>query len=221
MTVCPKGSYCIAGVETLCPAGTYSKREGAKSDATCYPCPAGHFCEEGTSDYSTNICAAGYYCPEGSATDSPFACPDGSFSTETGLKSSTECTICPIGYYCEVGSTTPVACPVGYYSGRISIIAEVDGADRGCLLCPAGYICEDSPTFYPVACPTGTWSAAGATECEICPENYYCDKEATPDNGYTLIEDGFYYTGGEGLDERPYHISVTYSCPPGYYCYSN
>lgn len=39
--------------------------------------------------------------------------------------------------------------------------------------------------------------------------------------GAVLIPDGFYYSGGEGLAERPYHISDTYSCPPGYYCAGN
>lgn len=57
--------------------------------------------------------------------------------------------------------------------------------------------------------------------CIDCPENYYCDKEATSDTAYTLIEDGFYYTGGVGLAERPYHINTLYSCPPGYYCAGN
>ena len=35
------------------------------------------------------------------------------------------------------------------------------------------------------------------------------------------IEDGFYYNGPDGLAERPYHISSTYSCPPGYWCANN
>jgi hypothetical protein len=163
----------------------------------------------------------GYYCPEGSSTATPYSCPDGSYSTLTGMKSSTECTICPIGYYVLVGEIIPVVCPAGTYSSRISLIVEVDGTDRGCLTCPAGYYCSTEPTFEPIACPVGSYSAAGALICEDCPLNYYCDNEATTDSDYTLIEDGFYYAGGVGLDERPYHISTTYSCQPGYYCAAN
>lgn len=137
------------------------------------------------------------------------------------MKSSTECTICPIGYYVLVGEIIPVVCPAGTYSSRISLIVEVDGTDRGCLTCPAGYYCSTEPTFEPIACPVGSYSAAGALICEDCPLNYYCDNEATTDSDYTLIEDGFYYAGGVGLDERPYHISTTYSCQPGYYCAAN
>ncbi len=51
--------------------------------------------------------------------------------------------------------------------------------------------------------------------------NYYCDTVATTNTGHVLIPDGFYYTGGAGLAERPYHISTTYSCPQGYWCAGN
>lgn len=67
MTICPAGSYCIAGVQTSCPAGTYSKTVGRTSLTDCITCPAGYFCLVGTTDYTTNICPAGYFCPEGSS----------------------------------------------------------------------------------------------------------------------------------------------------------
>lgn len=73
----------------------------------------------------------------------------------------------------------------------------------------------------PQACPVGTFSGAAAIVCEDCTEGYYCDVEATTSTGPVAIEPGFYYSGGPGLSERPYHISTTYSCPPGYWCINN
>jgi hypothetical protein len=222
MTICEAGYYCAAGVQTECPVGTYSVQTGAVDDSVCLPCPAGFYCDiVATTDYSANVCDAGYYCPEGSSTSNPAACPDGSYSTATGMKSSSECTICPIGYYCLSGEDTPTVCPAGTYSSRISLNALVDGVSSGCITCPAGYTCADEPTFEPQICPTGSYSADGAIACEDCPVNYYCDREGTTDTSYVLIEDGFYYTGGAGLNERPFHISTLYSCLPGYYCAGN
>ncbi len=43
-TICPKHSYCIAGVETLCPDGTYTYSTGTKRVADCIPCAPGSYC---------------------------------------------------------------------------------------------------------------------------------------------------------------------------------
>ena len=227
MTKALAGTYAVAGVVTDCPAGTYSKAVGAASAATCKPCPAGYFCPVGSTDYLSNVCEAGYFCPEGSTNGQATACPTGTYSTVTGLKSSSECVVCPVGYYCAPDAVTGVwqvtACPAGTYSARIMLTVEVDGtnSERGCLACPAGYYCPDTPTFQPIACLPGSFSAASATICTPCAVNYYCDRTATADGEQVLIEDGFYYTGGAGLAERPYHNTATYSCPPGYWCAGN
>lgn len=116
------------------------------------------------------------------------------------------------------------ACAPGTYSGRILLTAAADDSGnsiRGCVACPAGYMCADTPTFTPVACTAGTWSAASATQCEQCPDGSYCAKDAMTDSDPVTIEDGFYYTGGAGLAIRPYHISSQFSCPPGYWCANN
>lgn len=225
MTLAAAGTYAVAGTSTNCPAGKYSARVGATQASDCLPCPAGYFCTEPTTDYTANVCTAGYFCPEGSTAGNTNACPAGTYSTTTGLKSASECTVCPVGYYCIADAVTgiiaPVACAAGTYSGRIKLVAATDGASRGCIACPAGYKCPNSPQYEPEACPVGKYSAASATACIDCPVGKYCDKEATTDSGYTTIEDGFYYTGGAGLAVRPYHTSSTYSCPPGYWCAGN
>ncbi len=47
-TVCPGGSYCMAGTkyetEFLCPAGTYSNQTGLSNYTQCTPCDPGTFC---------------------------------------------------------------------------------------------------------------------------------------------------------------------------------
>ncbi|GMF12012.1 unnamed protein product [Phytophthora lilii] len=41
--VCEMGSYCIAGVKRLCPAGTYGSSEGLSTASCTAPCPAGYY----------------------------------------------------------------------------------------------------------------------------------------------------------------------------------
>ena len=43
-SLCPKNSYCMAGVKYTCPDGTYSKVEGAASSTECAKCPPGKYC---------------------------------------------------------------------------------------------------------------------------------------------------------------------------------
>jgi hypothetical protein len=43
--VCPRGSYCVAGVAALCPAGTFRDSVGARALGDCAACPAGFFCQ--------------------------------------------------------------------------------------------------------------------------------------------------------------------------------
>lgn len=61
------------------------------TSTTCTECPAGSYCDQGTS-YQT-------------------LCPPGKYQT---LKLQTACLDCPEGYYCRNnGTVTPVACPAG------------------------------------------------------------------------------------------------------------
>ena len=47
---CPRGSYCIGGIRTLCPAGTYGATTGLFTSACSGPCTPGHYCEIGAWD---------------------------------------------------------------------------------------------------------------------------------------------------------------------------
>ena len=47
---CPRGSYCIGGIRTFCPAGTYGATTGLSTPDCSGPCTPGHWCKEGAWD---------------------------------------------------------------------------------------------------------------------------------------------------------------------------
>ena len=57
---CPIDHYCVAGVKTACPSGTYSKVTGLVSSSECIVCEPGYYC---TGDSTTRTqCPAGSFC---------------------------------------------------------------------------------------------------------------------------------------------------------------
>ena len=93
--ICPKGSYCIGGVQTKCPAGYYGTHEGAKSETFgCAECPPGYNCQPGTADFELVPCPQGGYCPRGSAV---IYCPAGTFNDNLYGRSLGDCRTCPAG----------------------------------------------------------------------------------------------------------------------------
>ena len=200
----------------------------------CYTCPAGKYCSGGL-DAPDGDCAVGYYCREGSQTATAAPCPPGTYSSDTGLKSETECKVCPLGQYCTGGDTVedalavpptsplPLDCPVGTFGNYPGLGAIDDASDPspyGCKTCLAGYKCDTPGLIKPVACGKGFYSAAAAQLCEDCPEGYYCDLDATSDTDKDARACGDGFLCGLNTAEQPYHISA-YSCLPGYYCTGN
>ena len=61
--LCPENYYCVAGVQTACPAGTYGPSTGLASVTECVQCQPGSIC---TNFNNANIlCTPGYYCSGG------------------------------------------------------------------------------------------------------------------------------------------------------------
>ena len=87
--ICPPGSYCVDGIEILCPAGTYSAGAGSASSA----------CE--------GLCQAGYYCLQGSTSPRQHPCPAGRFGVAGAIDSHCSGS-CSAGYYCPSTSTSPI-----------------------------------------------------------------------------------------------------------------
>ena len=123
---------------------------GGASQADCWPCTAGQYCEKPGLSYPTGPCNAGYYCP-GNDT---ISVPDPNHR------------LCPPGHMCPVGSSQPLGCPAG--------TSQPDAGKDTCIACPAGYYCKSSTIPDPVACgpyhycPAGKW-----TLCRIIGLNIF------------------------------------------------
>ena len=77
--------------------------------SSCKLCPEGYFCDGTLQDddqcshgvQNPQPCPAGHYCPNGTKYDTEHPCPSGTYNNGTKLKSADECTPCPGGEYCE------------------------------------------------------------------------------------------------------------------------
>lgn len=103
--VCPRGSFCVAGVARLCPAGRFGGVTGLQT-AEC----------EGA-------CERGFYCPEGSTSETQVACPVGRYSGP-GAKHADCDGKCRAGFYCPLASFSPTLFQCG---GEMSYCPEGSG----------------------------------------------------------------------------------------------
>lgn len=93
---CPRGSYCIAGVQTKCPKGYFGTMERAFDQASgCEKCPAGYDCQEGTEHFLQVPCPLGSYCPDEAAFAHP--CPSGTYGDSLFARSLADCITCDVG----------------------------------------------------------------------------------------------------------------------------
>ena len=172
-------------------------------------CPAGHYCEVGTTmphecpdgyyisttqNFVCQICPAGKYCVDKVTPANCLAgfycpaqtgialqpCPSGTFNPSTGLPEESSCTNCTGGFYCDVTNLTAVSGP-----------------------CDAGYYCrsgsdDPSPTLASIA------------DAGPCPAGYYCEQQTQDPvpcpsgtfNNRTMLT----------------NESECQACTPGYHC---
>jgi len=218
MQKCPPGYYCELGTTTTskkaCAAGTYQPYYGATDISWCsFKCSPGKYCPEG-SVAPAGDCEDGYYCPEGTKTAKDNPCPAGTYSTSTGLKHLSECTICEAGYYCPEATTyaTRKICAKGTYQPDTK-----KGADTDCLPCKEGYFCDEDGMTYMKECGLGKYSGASAQKCIDCPMTYYCNSPTTTktaiDTNAITCEAGYVCLGSVG--EYPKDSLL---CPEGHFC---
>jgi hypothetical protein len=200
-------------------------------------CPAGHYCETGSS-YPTP-CPIGTYLASTGNTNSGacIACRDGLVCNTLGA--TAEYVQCDEGYYCP-SATLKVACPAGSFCIKGVSIHTACGAGTyqphthasSCLTCPEGYYCDGTTPTTAKACPEGKYCLAGTStpencaagtynpfttrgasdECTECIEGMYCDT-----NGMTAIDTNkkclknYFCSGGNSAGN-------TQRCPAGSYC---
>lgn len=198
---CLSNSYCPSHFinQTIrCPNNTFSL-PGASSASQCV-CPANAEVQGGASNCS---CRSGYFMvPNATAP----------------LNARWQCNLCPPNLMSPPGSTDVAQCVCipGFYPTNPLVSLQV------CSLCPENMYCPFR-TRFPIACPAGTLSAAGAVDtCPIpCPPGFYC-----PGNTSVLpCPPGSYSTGGAKqactLCEPGYFCNTTLTnevCPRGFFC---
>jgi len=218
---CPTGSYCVNGVRTTCPTGTYNKKKGMSDESSCLKCPKGSYCKTTTSvtacakgTYNNQIgqsaesaclpCPAGTFCANtGTVTPSP--CAAGTFSSATGV--TTGCNPVQAGYYLPAtGSLNDAAkrpCTVGTYC---------PGGTANAVTCTPGTYCDVAELTAPKPCPGGRYGATSgltsSTCTGLCDPGYICPPGSVV--GYAIpCPMGTYCERGS---------AVATTCPAGYYC---
>ena len=204
---CVAGTFGVGFPDcSVCPAGSYSV---AGSTTTCTTCPSGSYLEDadGTDPYlhdnslDCKVCSAGTYLSDD--------------ATDPVLRSSlSQCLVCQAGKFNAdrgvdaAAHKACTACPAGKNN-------EDDGADRflhngedDCLLCtPGRYSSNPDGAATCYECPEGKLSGSGAAACGDCPPGYECSG-----GGAAPCSDGKY---SNALTDGCVNCDKGYSCPGG------
>ena len=236
---CPAGSYCPIGAiqMAMCPAGTF---QPLSTNGTCVTCPQGYLCKVPGLIAVSEICPIQQYCEAGSALGT--YCFNGTYGSERGLRSQSECLTCEPGQFCTHGMITG-NCTAGYFCRRgqytpapyvnVSLYPDVqdlldylDTQDGG--PCTPSHFCPFA-TAEPIPCENGTVrvKAFGESQldCGECPLGYLC---AIGDPVPVICSAGQYCPQGQPAVDCPrgsynsftgQHLldSCKY-CPPGSFC---
>ncbi|XP_013387786.1 multiple epidermal growth factor-like domains protein 11 [Lingula anatina] len=245
--MCPAGYFCPNNTQYAtqnpCAPGSFSNNTGLAAQADCSDCTpgmycgtaglteptaqcqAGYFCNGRAStatptDGATgDICPQGLYCPQGSSVG--VNCPIGRYGNQTGLTTSTECTLCDPGWYCPTPGLTASwgECTAGHYCELGATAASPRNETWG-YLCPVGHYCPQGiPT--PTPCPQGTYQPsadgkANVTDCLACDAGYYCQVSGS-ENVTNQCSPGYYCQGGANVSTPTDGVTGDI-CPAGHYC---
>eukprot|EP00762_Andalucia_godoyi_P003021 ANDGO_04158.mRNA.1 hypothetical protein EMIHUDRAFT_216696 len=127
---CPAGTY-SNGLKTncsLCPKGTYGMEEGANSNGTCAPCPAGSFSTTAGSP-SCSHCPMNFYSFATGALSANVCmpCPEGLFTNTTGASYCIGCNSTSLYYNASLDRC--VSCS----SDTVYLVVNANGT--GCRPC--------------------------------------------------------------------------------------
>ena len=237
--VCNMGEFCVAGLRSKCPAGTFGSSCGLTSRSCSGAVAAGYFGGLGgvfNKDiaYQVNMDSELTLC----------VLPSPSSSLETSSKpAGKQCGSAAV--FCPEGSSAPRAVHTGYYSTPESADPETRS---GQALCPIGHYCTDG---LKLVCPAGTFGGTtGLTTASCsgpCRAGFYCPQGSTSATLHPCGGSSFYCPEGSA---RPKSVTTGYyaigiprasalygevdagvlgvaassmmvaqePCPPGFYC---
>ena len=237
--LCPIGHYCPwfgLFLPVLCPGGLICSRAGLIQSTEL--CPAGYWCDGGTTTSNPNAtvttkpqpCPSNYFCLNGTASGVPVA---GNFSTPqlcTGGRYCLNATasmlgtaICPLGAYCPPGSSTPIEASVGWFVDYLGAPIEYqclpgsfapEMGSASCLPCPAGYSCQTVGADVALICPRGYYHALSDIICEACPRGTFSEVRGLPDASLCQPCLAGFVCGQEGLTG----MDGATQCIEGYVC---
>lgn len=232
-TICPRGSYCLGGVRSLCPAGRYGGNIQSINSSCSGICRGGYYCPAGSALSTQFQCdATDVYCPPGSPAPIPVSI--GYYTTSHQGNDSTVITysvdgnvvqgwartaqaICTPGYFCEKGK--PPVCPqsLGLLKDIASEMCGVVVAVGVRYPCPAGRYGSSaglSTSYCDGFCRGGYYCPAAstsATQMNCGGDDVFCPTGSTAPHP---VDVGYYTVGGDGNTTR----AAQQRCEPGAYC---
>ena len=192
LSICLPGSYCVGGVSSLCPAGTYGDSYGLSSSNCTAPCLHGYICPLGTVSSLTRDCGnSSVFCPTGSYLPTPVSPGYYSGPVYVSPRNRFQQWLCPLGHFCKDGES--FVCDGGHYGGSTGLMSSAcSGLCRAGYYCPPGSVSDskydcggvdrycppgsESPLFVPDGFISGPFSANETlrSTIEACPLGYYC-----------------------------------------------
>ncbi|OQR95945.1 hypothetical protein THRCLA_22041 [Thraustotheca clavata] len=159
---CPLGSYCVNGIQYLCPGGTFGGIQALSTKLCSGLCAPGYYCPPGSFSAQQFACgASNVYCPAGSSL--PIPVKVGYYTIGNINSTRVDQRSCEIGSFCSRGII--YECPSGTYGDSPGLTDETCSG-----WCSAGYYCPPGttlPTSLP--CNETSYSIAGQGQCTACP----------------------------------------------------
>jgi hypothetical protein len=143
-TICPLGYYCINGVKTMCPGGTFGAVIGLSNASCSGVCPEGWFCPPASARAKAHFCLnyQKIFCPVGSDRRFPTGILFFAFYYHRPVGGGFGAQqLCPPGSYCLEGIRND--CPGGYYGSK-----KQETNSTCTNICPAGFFCPPGTSSY-------------------------------------------------------------------------
>lgn len=192
---CPRGSYCVGGVRTACPAGRFGDVPGLFDETCSGPCAAGFFCPAGSVSARARPCGhAGVVCGPGAAA--PTVVPPGFYSvsaTASGESVVEYLSPSPPGLAIALPTTLDVAAASAGVATRVAT-----------RQCPAGAYCEGDGVAR--LCPAGRFGAAAGQSdaaCSgLCASGFFCPPGSVSPTQFECGDESVYCPEGSGAPLR-------------------